>query len=62
MNKRLRLLKVIVQPVFVVDDGENLTELSAQPMSVSSTEWPVFATTGFAEAVEQLRQQVEDVA
>ena len=28
--KKLRLLKVVVQPTFVVDDGENLNEIVAE--------------------------------
>lgn len=33
--KRLRLLKVIVQPVLVMDDGETLTEIPAQAVTVA---------------------------
>lgn len=56
---RLRLLKVIVQPVFVVDDGTSLTEHSAQPVTVTAAEWPGYATGPFVEGFEQLCQQVE---
>ncbi len=55
----LRLLKVIVQPIFVLDDGEHLTEQAAQPLEVSSEEWPTFPTGRFAESFEALRRQVE---
>jgi hypothetical protein len=55
----LRLLKVICQPVFVVDDGETLLEQVAEPIVVPAAEWPSFATGSFAEGVEALRQQVE---
>jgi hypothetical protein len=58
MNK-LRLLKVLVQAVFVIDDGETLTEQTAQPVVVSPKDWPAYATTEFAIAMEQLRQQLE---
>jgi hypothetical protein len=61
VSKRLRLLKVIVQPVFVVDDGAELVEQPAEPVVVSPAEWPTFATARFAEGMEQLRQQVEGV-
>jgi hypothetical protein len=57
---RLRLLKVIVQPVFVVDDGEFLTEHTAEPVEVPAAEWPTYATTQFAVGFDALRQQVED--
>jgi hypothetical protein len=38
----LRLLKVTVQPVFVQDDGETLTERPAQPIVVAAADWPDF--------------------
>ena len=56
---KLRLLKVICQPVFVLDDGKSLIEQPAQPVEVPAIEWPTFATGRFAEAYEQLRGQVE---
>lgn len=56
---KLRLLKVICQPVFVIDDGEGLVEQPTQPVEVPAAEWPTFATGRFAEGVEQLRAQVE---
>lgn len=56
---KLRLLKVIVQPVFVVDDGEGLVEHVTQPVEVPAAEWPGFAAGRFAEGFEQLRAQVE---
>ena len=58
--KRLRLLKVMVQPIFVVDDdADGLSELVAQPIEVPAIEWPTFATGRFAEATAALREQVE---
>jgi hypothetical protein len=56
---KLRLLKVMVQPVFVVDDGENLAEHTAETVAVAAADWPTFATTTFAAGFEQLRRQVE---
>ncbi len=56
---KLRLLKVIVQPVFVIDDGDSLTEQAAEPQVVSARDWPTYATGPFVEAFETLRQQVE---
>jgi hypothetical protein len=51
---RLRLVKVIIQPVFVVDDGEALTEQAAQPIEVSSADWP-----GIVERLEADRAKHE---
>lgn len=53
MSPRLRLLKVIVQPVFVVDDGTFITEQAAEPFSVAAVEWRSFADAdgGFDRAI-----------
>lgn len=40
---QLRLLKVVVQPVYVLDDGETLTEQPAQPATIPAKDWPSFA-------------------
>lgn len=58
---RLRLLKVIVQPVFVVDDGESLNERPAQAITVSPEDWPTYATTAFVEAVEALQAELDEL-
>lgn len=34
-----RLLKVIVQPVYVVDQGDELIEVPVQPIPMSAAEW-----------------------
>lgn len=61
MNRpRLRLLKVICQPVFVIDDGEVLIEQTAEPVTVSAADWPTYATVGFLQAVSRLEQMLEE--
>jgi hypothetical protein len=57
---KLRLLKLIIQPVFVVDDGEGLTELTAEPVVVAAQDWPDYPRKGFQDSFEKLRAQVED--
>lgn len=39
-EKRLRLVKVVVQPHFVIDDGEKLEETVGEPVAVPAAEWP----------------------
>ncbi len=60
MTKRVRLLKVIVQPVFVVDDDEDdeLTEVAAEPVIVTPRNWPTYATTTFQESMSALQEQL----
>jgi hypothetical protein len=56
---RLRLLKVIVQPIFAVDDGKTLTEAPAEPVEVKAEDWPTYPTTQFVEAFNMLQAQVD---
>jgi hypothetical protein len=57
-HRRLRLVDVTLQARFVIDDGDVLESITAQPMSVSAKEWPNVLSL-FAAAVEQLTAQVE---
>ena len=56
----LRLLKVMVQPVFVVDDGTALRELTAQPVPVPAADWPTFATTEFLDGMRELQAKIDE--
>lgn len=58
---KLRLLKVVVQPVFVLDDGDSLTEQTADPIVVPGGEWRSFADEGggFDNAIAALRDRIE---
>jgi hypothetical protein len=56
---RLRLLKVVVQPVFAIDDGETLTETTAEPVVVASADWPTYPATRFLEAVNELQSELD---
>lgn len=58
MAKRVRLLKVIVQPVFVLDDDDELTELTTEPVIVAARDWSEYATTTFLQSVSELREQL----
>lgn len=44
----LRLLKVVVQPVFVDDDGESLTEVTGDAVTVAGSQWQSFAADAFS--------------
>jgi hypothetical protein len=44
-----RLLKVIVQPVFVVEEDEELREILVQPVQLSAKEWRILDPTAWAQ-------------
>lgn len=55
---RLRLLKAVVQFVFVVDDGEILTERVADPVVVPASSWPEWAISEYPRLLAQLEEEV----
>jgi hypothetical protein len=53
-KKKLRLVKVVLQPVFVIDDGGSLEENAAEPITVSAAEWADYPAT-----LERKRKETE---
>lgn len=58
MPKVVRPVKFIVQPVFVIDDGEHLEELPVEPIAVSARDWPAWAGGGWRQALEALQDKL----
>lgn len=58
--RRLRLVKVVVQPILVCDDGEYLQEIAVDPATISAAEWDDFARAGFTEHIASLQKQLEE--
>lgn len=56
MTGRLRLVKVMVQPVLVWDDGESLQEINTQPASIPASEWSKY---NLADHVATIAEQVD---
>jgi len=53
----LRLLKIAVQPVFVLDDGETLSEETpGQVVNVTPAQWDQFAA-GFIDGVKRIIEE-----
>lgn len=59
MSARVRVVGWRVQPVVMVDDGENLTPVNVQPVEVPAREWQTFKDGGDEEALASIREQVE---
>jgi hypothetical protein len=45
---RLRLAKVHVQPIFVLDDGVDVVEVEHPPVTVPASEWPTYSNERFS--------------
>ncbi len=63
MSKQIRLClaSYTIAPQAMLDDGDQLTSLQVAAMTVSPADWPQLLTI-IADAVEQLRRQVEPPA
>jgi hypothetical protein len=45
--KKVRLVKVLVQPVVMIDDGETLTEFPHPALEIPASEWPTYSSERF---------------
>lgn len=57
---KLRLVKVHVQPVFVLDDGENITEVEHPAVTIPAAEWPTYSSERFPAEVKVWQKQIDD--
>jgi hypothetical protein len=61
---KIRLLKVFIQPVFVIDDGETLEEITIQALPIPSNKWKDFINNeveGFLKLTEEsMLEQLSD--
>ncbi len=46
-EKKIRLIKVLVQPVVVIDDGTNLEEVEHPAIAIPAEEWPTYSSERF---------------
>lgn len=58
MMKRLRLVKVLVQPVFVLDDGTTVEEIDHPAVAIPASEWPTYSGDRFAREVAEWQKQL----
>lgn len=57
--KRLRLVKVKVQPVFMFDDGETLSEIDHPVTEIPASEWPTYSSERFPTEVQAWEAELE---
>jgi hypothetical protein len=57
---KLRLVKVVVQPVFILlDDEENVTEVAHPPVAIPAAEWPTYSSERFPAEVNAWQKQID---
>ena len=52
-------MKVIVQPVFVLDDGESITELEHQATVIPAADWPTYSSERFPREVKDWQARLD---
>ena len=55
---KLRVLKVLVQPVLVIDHGTHLEQLPPEVHEITASEWPTYATDRFPRELHAFEQQL----
>lgn len=58
MNPRVRIIGWQVLPIVMLDDGENLTPIPVQPLTVAAKDWQEFKDGGDTLAIDSVRQQM----
>lgn len=56
--KKLRLIKVLVQPHFVLDDGEVIEEIEHPVITIPASEWPTYSSDRFSDEVENWEKEL----
>jgi hypothetical protein len=58
--KKLRLVKVAVQPFFVLDDGENIKEIEHGVTIIPASEWSAYSSERFPREVKEWQKQIDE--
>jgi hypothetical protein len=56
---KVRLLKVVVRPVFVLDDGETLVEVEHPATVIPAAEWPNYSSERFPREVGEWQRRLD---
>ena len=59
MKGKLRLVKVRVQPVFMLDDGEQLHDLEHPVVEIPAADWPSYSGERFPSEVEAWQAKLD---
>jgi hypothetical protein len=59
MSPQLRLVKVIVQPVFILDHGTHVTEVEHAPIAIPADEWPSYSGGRFPAEVKVWQERLD---
>jgi hypothetical protein len=55
---KIRLVKMLVQPVFIIDHGTYVEELEHQPVTITARDWPAYSAETFPRELMQLERDL----
>lgn len=56
---KLRLIKVLVQPVLVLDDGKTIEEVDHPAIVIPADEWPTYSSERFPREIEEWQARLD---
>ena len=56
---KLRLVKVIVQPVFVLDHGDRIDEVEQPAITIPAADWPTYSGERFPAEVKAWQERID---
>lgn len=59
MSPKLALRRVIVQPEFVLIDGDTVTDVEHPPIAIPAAEWPTYSSERFPAEVAAWQAEIE---
>ena len=55
----LRLVKVVVQPVFILDHGTHVSEVDHPPVVIPADEWSTYSSERFPREVKAWQERID---
>lgn len=55
---KIRLVEVRVQPVFMLDDGTDLTPVDHPPVAIPAAEWPTYSVERFPREIAEWQERL----
>lgn len=59
MGKKIRLVKVAVQPFFVLDDGKDITEIEHPVTIIPANEWSTYSSDRFQNEIREWQKKLD---
>lgn len=56
---KVRLVKVLVQPVFVLDHGTHIEEINHPTVVIPAAEWPTYSSERFPAEIDAWQKQID---